>query len=231
MKIIVWTNIIIFSVVVIAIILSLIYKNKSYLDDGRVGVFLNIISGLTFVLLFPGTILAAIAVHRNEERLKMEKTIKAQEIEFLRPINYMKENWNDCPKFIKSLWPQVKDIQDYKIDENKFDDPFAIIQVTSNLLQSIENHLIHKEFELTKEREWGGTFLQWTSSDLFVKKAYEIFNNYSLRTKKYFDILVEYANKNGKIKSVEDLNQRREDFSKDPRLQEIFKITSSEIDK
>lgn len=231
MKIIVWTNIIMISVIIISIIMMIMYKSIDNLNHGKLGVFLKVISGLTFILIFPGTILAAIAIQKNEERIRVEKTIKAQDINFLKPIDLMRENWNDCPNFIKSLWPQVKEIQDIEIDKNKIDNPISIVQISTYLLQSIENHLFLKNFDIATEIEWSGIFLQWTSSEKFVEITKQILNNFSIYTKQYFDILIEYVNVNGKIKNSEDLEKRRNDFSNDPRIQNILKKIKYKLEK
>lgn len=203
-------------------IVGIITQNPKEFENSRFGIFIKILSSLAFILVAMGLILTAQAFEESQKLTSIEQTYKLIDRSLLEPINKMRENYQRCPNFVKSLWPQ-KGIFDNIPFSTKEEDPSAILDLSMIMLQSFEDHFTGSGFDETGEIVWAGNFLQWASSDKFKEMFDSLYPNFKDTTNEYSKILFEYANKGGKIKDAEDLMNRSKQLSKDNRIVKIYK--------
>jgi hypothetical protein len=202
---------------IIAIVISYIYTSKEFAES-KYYIFFRILEGIALVLVAYGLILTAISA-REEQNLNFINTtylvIDRCKLNILNKINI---SYPICPNFIASLnllydIPGNNNIQDKEID---------IYNLSNNLLQAIEDVITGDKFDLTQVNSWISFYMPWCCSDTFYimwKKIMESFNNI---TNGLVYILFEYANKNGKIYNVTQLNKKVNDFNNDSRVINIY---------
>jgi len=210
---------IIFAVVISLMIITSIFYNEVKFDKSHISVFVKMLASLSGIMIAYGIFLTADVFENNGKIAKIEQTYKVIDRSYLNVVDKMRKLYPHAPNFIASLWP-TKGL--FPKSLNKNDDPAAVLELTVMMLKSFEDHMTGHKFDQTGEDVWAATFLQWGSSDEFMGHWKDLYPSFKKKTNEYASLIFEYARKGGKIKNADELAQRAQEFSSDPRVKKLF---------
>lgn len=205
--------------IIMAIVVTIFQKPENYVHS-RLRVFFNIAGVIGSILVGIGLIYTTQVVEDGKHLTKTQQTLNLIERCELNPIRKMTEFYERCPNFVVSLFPQKGLFPNPP--KGVVDDDSCVLQLSMEMLQGFEDHFTGAKYDLTTERSWAGTFLQWTSSQKFYEIFLIIYPNFNDQTNDYAKLLFEYSRKE-KLDTPQKLYEVAEKFSRDPRLAKIFK--------
>lgn len=205
---------------VVSIIVTILQKPENY-SHSRLRVFFNIASIIGSILVAIGLIYTTQVVEDGKNLTKAQQTLNLIERCELNPIRKMTDFYEKCPNFVVSLFPQKSLFPN--APKGAIDDDACVLQLSFEIFQAFEDHFTGAKYDLTTERAWAGTFLQWTSSPKLYEIFLKIYPNFNDQTNNYAKVLFEYSQKE-RLDTSEKLNKAAENFSVDPRVKKIFDV-------
>ncbi len=204
--------------IVISIVLTLLQNPENY-THSRLRVFFNVTSIIGSILVAIGLIYSTQVIEDGKNLTRAQQTLNLVERCELNPIRKMTDFYEKCPNFVVSLFPQKGIFPN--APKGVIDDDACVLQLCFEMIQAFEDHFTASQYDLTTEKAWVGTFLQWTSSQKFYEIFLKIYPNFNEQTVNYAKILFEYSRKE-KLDTVEKLDQASLKFSTDPRVKKVF---------
>jgi hypothetical protein len=199
-------------------VLALLQNPQNY-THSRLRIFFNVSSIIGSILVAIGLIYSTQVVEDGKNLTKTQQTLNLIERCELNPIRKMNDFYEKCPNFVVSLFPQKGLFPN--APKGVIDDDASVLQLCFEMIQAFEDHFTASKYDLTSEKAWVGTFLQWTSSQKFYEIFLKIYPNFHDQTNNYTKLLFEYSRKE-KLDTVEKLEEASIKFVSDPRVKKIF---------
>ncbi|MBA3536985.1 MAG: hypothetical protein H0T84_10310 [Tatlockia sp.] len=217
----------VFILMIISLYVTFKYRDTEQYKNTKLNVFLSTLASVAIIFLGVNILLSSLSFEYNQRFSRLTKTKEAVDKLWLYPHQVLQSSRKVRPEFIASFFTNNPEIY---LRWSKKNSPLtidAIVQeqfLANVILQSWEDCLTIRKYDLTPMDEWLRSFINWAKSP-YLKSYHEIIKySYANTTNQLAELLFEYAETiPTPVKNINIYKLVVEKMMRDPRYVSLMK--------